>query len=47
MSKPEIIQALKSSFKFIKEAADKVTPPGVDVLQWHVDLITRLKKEIE
>jgi hypothetical protein len=47
LNKPEIIQALKSSFKVIKEAADKVISSGFDVLQWHLDLNTRLKKEIE
>jgi hypothetical protein len=44
LDKPEIMQALKASFKFIKEAADKVTSSDVYVLHWHLDLNARLNK---
>jgi hypothetical protein len=47
LNKPAIIQALNTSFKYIKEAADKVASSDVDVLQWHLNLNARLNKEIE
>jgi hypothetical protein len=40
-----IIDGLKTSFKFIKEAAEKVTTSEVNVLQWHYYLKEQLTKK--
>jgi hypothetical protein len=46
LNTPYIIEGLKSSLKYIRDAVDNITSSKIDVLQWQLNLNVRFIKEI-